>query len=659
MKQKLSESLETKVGKNLKTRRYNLSDMISESYKTFYACEKGSNLQRLAEAHINDVRTNPTDTERLSRQLCMIKEALRLVESGKIKDKDLVDKEKFDTVDPRKERVIQESRPQRVFNYEIWYDGNCIREETGFEDPEEAEYEAQDGIAYIIDNEEGYEDCTPDEFEVKITDNYEETEPYIPEDDDFDECDEPKKGKRLNDLKDSIDEADSPELTDEEVEELAKHLEEIRKGKKPVTEECDPKKEVEESVVPKKGIKVSSKRESKKEVEESVVPKKGIKVSSKRESKKEDLTEDRDPDYELQNMISESISNALYSVFESNGLDPEDDSLMQDFYYAVNIDDLVYDTAKFIEGRSSKVVKESKSYRGLSNFKKLSESKAFYKTFKKLDTKLREGRALTRQESIDLYKASNSALTQLSIELEHNPEFLDTFKECTTILSKDVQSLLESLKEGKAPSKKTMKSLSKFSEALLNESWDSARAYDVSKYCLDKGYDIDQALRVIKNQLKKEGSKLPDNDKEIMQVIYSVYDEIDESTTVKESEGEEAEVADTEDSYMSEEAEEFDQEYADARKELHDELADKYEDSEDPEVQDKLEADRVDVAILNGEDPYEEESAEEETPSEEDPVEDEDIEDSLNPEDDITPDELAELKKHLKEMRSAKKLSEA
>ena len=35
------------------------------------------------------------------------------------------------------------------------------------------------------------------------------------------------------------------------------------------------------------------------------------------------------------------------------------------------------------------------------------------------------------------------------------------------------------------------------------------------------------------DQLKKEGSKLPDNDKEIMRVIYSVYDEIDESISVK------------------------------------------------------------------------------------------------------------------------------
>ena len=60
----------------------------------------------------------------------------------------------------------------------------------------------------------------------------------------------------------------------------------------------------------------------------------------------------------------------------------------------------------------------------------------------------------------------------------------------------------------------------------LNESWDSARAYDISKYCLDKGYDTDKALRVVKRQMEKEGSKLPDNDKEIMEVIYSVYDEI-------------------------------------------------------------------------------------------------------------------------------------
>lgn len=576
MKKDLFKTLEKAVGEDITVRRYSLSDMISESYKTFYDCEKGSNLQNLVESHIVDVRENPKDVERLSYQLSMLKEASRMIESNELKDEDLVDKEAYDTVEPNKDRVIQEE---------------CGESPKG---------------KRLNDKKK-----TVDESENLSLKDAKKTV-----------C--PECGKDPCECEKGLDEAeDHPELTEEEVEELAKHLEEIRKSKKTVTEECDPKKEVEESVVPRKGIK----------------------VSSKRESKKEDLKEDRDPDYELQNMISESISNALYSVLESNGLDPEDDSLMQDFYYAVNIDDLVYDTAKFIEGRLSKVVKESKSYRGLSNFKKLSESKAFYKTFKKLDTKLREGRALTRQESINLYKASNSALTQLSVELEHNPEFLDTFNECTTLLSRDVASLLESLKKGKAPSKKTMKSLAKFSEALL-EGVKYPNGMDVP----EDSVDLDKALDYqFGTDRDKDNSHYTEEEKQ-----KAINYWIKKTDSMHESEEEDIEDESPEEVVQSEEAEEFDQEYADARQELHDELEDKYEDSEDPEVQSKLEADRVDVAILNGEDPYEEETAEEEITTEE-PTEDEDIEDSVDPgEEDITPDELAELKKHLKEMREAK-----
>ena len=603
----LLESLESKVDSKLVTRRYNLPEMISESYRALYACDQETNLRKIVESHLDDVRRHPSDTDRLSRQLCKLKELIRMVESNEVKDEELlVPEEDYTPVKPKEEDLKESQHDEDV-------------EET--------------------------------------------------EDEDL--------------LEDS-------ELTDEEVEELTKHLEEIRKNKK--MKECDaPKKSVEESTKPRK--------------------------------LKRSISEAKDPSPEIQDRIMTVLADTIYGF----GVEPNDlgellDELVYNIamlmpstdesrklkraneaspvwsrYHIVNPDgetidsytdrkdaeewvNQLYKDGDYKKGDlkivDSQAKNESKSYGklNLSEFNKKSSSKAFVKTFKKLDKKLHEGTALTRQESIDLYKASNSALTQLSIELEHNPDFLDTFNECTTILSKDVQSLLESLKEGKAPSKKTMKSLSKFSEALLNESWDSARAYDVSKYCLDKGYDTDQALRVVKNQLKKEGSKLPDNDKEIMQVIYSVYDEIDESTSVKESEDEEAEVADTEDSYMSEEAEEFDQEYADARVELHKELADEHAESEDPEVQEKLAQDAEEVTSLPGiTDEQVAEITGEETPEEEEveetdeSVHDEDVEEveekkEEEPEDldldlgddEITDDELAELKKHLKEMRKAR-----
>ena len=253
-------------------------------------------------------------------------------------------------------------------------------------------------------------------------------------------------------------------------------------------------------------------------------------------------------------------------------------------------------------------------------FNKKSSSKAFVKTFKKLDNKLHEGTALTRQESIALYKAANSAMTHLSVELEHNPKFLDTFKESVSLLSVDVNKLLGSLKEGKAPSKATMKSLAKFSEALLHE-------------------DDEEDLPPVED----EEEDLVSNDSE-------------EST----------------------EAEEFDQEYADARVDLHKELADEHADTDDPEVQEKLaqDADEVtslpgitdeQVAEIQGEETSEGDDSEEVEDTDES-VHDEDVEEVEEKKeekkeepadldlggDEITDDELAELKKHLKEMRQAK-----
>ena len=448
---RLVEHLNTKSCKNKTYRRYNLSEIISESYKVIYNVKQNSNIQKLAEAHLEDVRSNPSDIERLSRQLCNLQYLASMVESNKVKDSELlVPEEKYSKVEPEeKDEDLKESKDD--------------------EDVEEKDDED------LLDEETQHDE------------DVEETED-----------------------EDLLEDAN---LTDEEVEALTKHLTEMRKSKK--------------------------------------------------------------------SSCSEST-----------------------------------------EGRSlKKRVSESKSYDklNLSEFNKKSSSKAFVKTFKKLDAKLHEGTALTRQESISLYKATNSAMTHLSVELEHNPDFLSTFKESVSLLSVDVNKLLGSLSEGKGPSKATMKSLAKFSEALLREA--------------------------------EEDEELPP-------------------------------IEDEEEEIVSDEEEEFDQEYAEARVELHKDMVEEHAEDEDPAVQEKLAQDAEEVAALPGvtdeqiaeltgeettEDEAEEEAPEEEI--EEETQHDEDVEKmeedmpEEEPEEeddsDITDDELAELKKHLTEMRKAKKVQES
>ena len=130
---------------------------------------------------------------------------------------------------------------------------------------------------------------------------------------------------------------------------------------------------------------------------------------------------------------------------------------------------------KMREAKKAKAVKESRSWKSekssmsvaLKHFRESSTNKAFYNTFSKMSPRLKDSKPLTLQESLLLYKASNSAMTQLAIELERNPEFIYTFRECTAILSQDTKSLLECIKSHKAPHKSLVESLRTFSDILL------------------------------------------------------------------------------------------------------------------------------------------------------------------------------------------------
>lgn len=563
----LFKSLDSKLGSKINVRRYTLSDMISESYKALYGCDPESNMYKLVEAHLEDVRKNPKDTDRLSRQLSMIKEIAKLNESGELKDEDLVSKEDYDTVDPKKSRALDLKESAAPYTWGDW------QRERGSSCRVKYYSSGMDltnqiiGIVYEETKEhpyygaEIYDNSSASTIEERADDSYHfDTEKEAMEW--IEEWFRSNESVHDKDVEETDDEdlLEDTDLTDEEVEELTKHLAEIRKNNK--MKECD---------APKTSVKETTKPRKLKRARESAP------VWSR---------------YHIVNPEGETIDSY------TDRKDAEDwvNQLYKDGDYKKGDLKVVDSQAK----------NESKSYASLnlSDFGKKSSSKAFVKTFKKLQNKLKEGTALTRQESISLYKAANSAMTHLSVELEHNPEFLSTFKESVSLLSADVNKILDSLKEGKAPSKKTMKSLAKFSESLLKED--------------------------------EEEEDLP-----------PIEDEENEF------------ISDEEGSIDSEEEEDFDQEYADARVELHKELADDHADSEDPGVQEKLAQDAEEVVNLPG--ITDEQRAEiesenidtEEEPSEENQETDESTKEMDDSE--ITDDELAELKRHLVEMRKSKK----
>ena len=123
-------------------------------------------------------------------------------------------------------------------------------------------------------------------------------------------------------------------------------------------------------------------------------------------------------------------------------------------------------TGRFPESRTWESEKSS-MVKALKNFRESSNKKAFYKSFKKLYESINSGKKLTLEESILLYKASNSAMTHLTVELEHNPEFIYTFRECTSMLARDNAELLECIRSQVSPKRSLVESYRTFSRILL------------------------------------------------------------------------------------------------------------------------------------------------------------------------------------------------
>lgn len=104
-------------------------------------------------------------------------------------------------------------------------------------------------------------------------------------------------------------------------------------------------------------------------------------------------------------------------------------------------------------------------------FAENSKSKLFVKNLGKSLGKMTESKkSFNLQESIDLYKASNSMMTQMAIELEHNEAFRSTFNSCTRVLGEAVKNVLDSIREGKAIDEHATTVLKRFSSALREDS---------------------------------------------------------------------------------------------------------------------------------------------------------------------------------------------
>lgn len=445
------ESIKVRNKLNGDHRRYSLAEMVSESYRVLYSCKRGTPLYKLVEAHINDVRENPSELEKLSENLHLLKQAAKLGSKVRINEDE-----------------IAQTKPDKT-----------LTDESKTED---------------VEQEEG-----PD-----------------------------------------------------------------------VIDEADERFQAKKSLLPT--------------VDEIELKEKACKESIKKAFGKKSVKESE---------IIVSTPDATVAI-ETDG--EEEDDYVEPEAVVPAEEPVVYES-------------KSRSYRnckkGLKNFCESSKSKAFYKTFKRMSESLKDSKKeFSLTESISLYKAANSAMTQLAIELEHNPGFLKTFTECTSLLSRDTRNLLTCIKTKRSPSRNILESLSSFSNVLLEED--------------EQDYDDDVTVTS------------------------------PEATPVEETPAEEEEVAPEEaiadaiEAEIPEEVAEEIQQEVETAEEPAEAVAEVIEDLTDEEAEDLLKY----LYVMRQTEGETEEYADAEVP--------EDFEAG-----DLTDDELAELASHLKESRRMKRFKEA
>ena len=453
------------------SKRCTISEMISESYKVLYECEVGTPLYRLAENHISNVKSNFEDMPTLTKDLSVLRGLVALGESAKVYESDIIPE---DTQDFADEMKLNKKNLGNDEDVEELDDADVINEEEEVDLGDVDELDDRDVINEEDSDLEDEEIIEEDEEEVIEEDEEEESE--------------------------------DDQITPEELNELKKHLREIRKARR-------------------------------------------VKESKKVR---------RAPVRESRNWCDEATAMRA----------------------------------------------------ALKHFRESSTNKAFYNTFSKMNGRLGQKKPLTLQESILLYKATNSAMTQLAVELEHNPEFIYTFRECTSILSEDTKKLLECIRKHESPSASLVKSLRTFSNILL-ESDDLKDEYEDEETLINE----DDAEPIVAPEEELE------EDEESVEDIPAEEDIVEES--------EEEEIIEEEDEIPEEEEEVLEE-----------------EDEESVEDEELLE-----------EDDEEEESPIVAPEEEEAEITEDDVDPEMDAE--ISDEEAELLKQKLEEIRNSRKLKES
>ena len=102
-------------------------------------------------------------------------------------------------------------------------------------------------------------------------------------------------------------------------------------------------------------------------------------------------------------------------------------------------------------------------------FAENSRNKSFYRALSKVSSLNESTKRFDLTETLNTYKAANSAMTQMAIEYEHNPSFKETFTVLTSVLGKATRSILESIYAGAPITEKAGEIVSRFSKVICED----------------------------------------------------------------------------------------------------------------------------------------------------------------------------------------------
>lgn len=102
-------------------------------------------------------------------------------------------------------------------------------------------------------------------------------------------------------------------------------------------------------------------------------------------------------------------------------------------------------------------------------FAENSRNKSFYRALSKVSSLNESTKRFDLTETLNTYKAANSAMTQMAIEYEHNPSFKETFTVLTSVLGKATKSILESIYTGAPITEKAGEIVSRFSKVICED----------------------------------------------------------------------------------------------------------------------------------------------------------------------------------------------